>query len=103
MQEYAELYYLAKSKNLTKPLNKNRMDQTVVEWLEEQIYLYGINPHQSLFEQAKEMEKAEKIKAQIYICDRIRYWKDNQINSVENLQINLEKQLKELLLTFKLK
>jgi tagatose-1,6-bisphosphate aldolase non-catalytic subunit AgaZ/GatZ len=49
------------------------------------------------------MEKAEKIKAQIYICDRIRYWKDNQINSVENLQINLEKQLKELLLTFKSK
>lgn len=76
---------------------------TAVEWLVKTLELdtrfNGIMTN--VIEQAKEMEKAEKIKAQIYICDRIRYWKDNQINSVENLQINLEKQLKELLLTFK--
>jgi hypothetical protein len=82
------------------------MKQTAVEWFNEKINKLNVGTDArvfiaKLFEQAKEMEKAEKIKAQIYICDRIRYWKDNQINSVENLQINLEKQLKELLLTFK--
>jgi MFS superfamily sulfate permease-like transporter len=75
---------------------------TAVEWLEDEIQSdMTFMEVLGLIRQAKEMEKAEKIKAQIYICDRIRYWKDNQINSVENLQINLEKQLKELLLTFK--
>jgi MFS superfamily sulfate permease-like transporter len=77
---------------------------TAVEWLEDEIQSdMTFMEVLGLIRQAKEMEKAEKIKAQIYICDRIRYWKDNQINSVENLQINLEKQLKELLLTFKSK
>lgn len=76
--------------------------KTAVEWLEDEIQSdMTFMEVLGLIRQAKEMEKAEKIKAQIYICDRIRYWKDNQINSVENLQINLEKQLKELLLTFK--
>jgi len=78
--------------------------KSAVEWLADELTLpeYGDNPQwvQDAIEQAKQMEKAEKIKAQIYICDRIRYWKDNQINSVENLQINLEKQLEELV-TFK--
>jgi MFS superfamily sulfate permease-like transporter len=75
---------------------------TAVEWLEDEIQSdMTFMEVLGLIRQAKAMEKAEKIKAQIYICDRIRYWKDNQINSVENLQINLEKQLKELLLTFK--
>jgi MFS superfamily sulfate permease-like transporter len=69
---------------------------TAVEWLEDEIQSdMTFMEVLGLIRQAKEMEKAEKIKAQIYICDRIRYWKDNQINSVENLQINLEKQLKE--------
>ena len=78
--------------------------KTAVEFLEEKIFQeFKVPISNEVYEQAKEMEKAEKIKAQIYICDRIRYWKDNQINSVENLQINLEKQLKELLLTFKSK
>ena len=77
---------------------------TAVEWLEDEIQSdMTFMEVLGLIRQAKEMEKAEKIKAQIYICDRIRYWKDNQINSVENLQINLEKQLNELLLTFKSK
>jgi hypothetical protein len=40
---------------------ENKKQLTAVEWLEEQIYLYGINPHQSLFEQAKEMEKQNTI------------------------------------------
>ena len=76
---------------------------TVVQWLEEKLIGHldiSERYKKELFEQAKKMEAAEKIKAQIYICDRIRYWKDNQINSVENLQINLEKQLEELV-TFK--
>jgi MFS superfamily sulfate permease-like transporter len=69
---------------------------TAVEWLEDEIQSdMTFMEVLGLIRQAKEMEKAEKIKAQIYICDRIRYWKDNQINSVENLQINLEKQLKQ--------
>ena len=68
---------------------------TAVEWLEDEIQSdMTFMEVLGLIRQAKEMEKAEKIKAQIYICDRIRYWKDNQINSVENLQINLEKELK---------
>ena len=72
------------------------MKQTAVEWLEDEIQSdMTFMEVLGLIRQAKEMEKAEKIKAQIYICDRIRYWKDNQINSVENLQINLEKQLKQ--------
>ena len=76
------------------------MKQTAVDFLVEEFKekLMGNNlPEwvENIIQQAKAMEKAEKIKAQIYICDRIRYWKDNQINSVENLQINLEKQLKE--------
>lgn len=76
--------------------------KTAVEWLANDLKQnHGIDlTLYSEFEQAKKMEAAEKIKAQIYICDRIRYWKDNQINSVENLQINLEKQLEELV-TFK--
>jgi hypothetical protein len=37
------------------------MKKTAVEWLEEQINPYGVSVHQSLFKQAKEMEK-EQIK-----------------------------------------
>jgi len=39
------------------------MKQTAVEWLLEQINPYGVSVHQSLFEQAKEMEKEQIIKA----------------------------------------
>jgi hypothetical protein len=35
--------------------------QTAVEWLVEQINPYGVSVHQDLFEQAKEMEKEQKI------------------------------------------
>jgi hypothetical protein len=35
--------------------------KTAVEWLVEQINPYGVSVHQDLFEQAKEMEKEQKI------------------------------------------
>jgi hypothetical protein len=36
------------------------MKQTAVEWLEQQLNPYGISPHKTLFEQAKEMENQQK-------------------------------------------
>lgn len=38
---------------------KTEKQLTAVEWLEEQINPYGVSVHQSLFEQAKEMEKEQ--------------------------------------------
>jgi len=52
---------------ITKPLNQNKMKQTAVEWLEERINI-GLTYEQEvlfegLFEQAKELEKQQIIKA----------------------------------------
>ena len=39
------------------------MKQTAVEFLEEQLNPYGISPHKTVFEQAKEMEKQQIVTA----------------------------------------
>jgi len=39
------------------------MEQTAVEWLFEKINPYGLSVHESLFEQAKEMERQQIIDA----------------------------------------
>lgn len=38
---------------------------TSIEWLESKMYVYGINPHAELFEEAKSMEKQQIVAA----CD----------------------------------
>jgi hypothetical protein len=59
--------------------------KTAVEWLEEQIYLYGINPHQSLFEQAKEMEKEQMIEFAKYASN----WQAEKTYSGEEEPLNM--------------
>jgi hypothetical protein len=48
--------------------------QTAVEFLEEHLNPYGISPHKTLFEQAKEMEKEQIKKA----------WADGNYNTDSN-------------------
>ena len=48
---------------MTKPLNKNKMKQTAVEWLVEQICGDHTSEWQEQIDQAKEMEKEQIIDA----------------------------------------
>ena len=48
---------------MTKPLNKNKMKQTAVEWLVEQICGDHTSEWQEQIDQAKEMEKEQIIEA----------------------------------------
>jgi hypothetical protein len=40
-------------------MNDNNKPLTAIEWLESQLYFYGLNPNIELFKQAKEMEKQQ--------------------------------------------
>jgi hypothetical protein len=83
------------------------MKQTAVEWLVEQLKENGVSFWQEeieMIEEAKEMEKAEKIKTQIDILKlahlRLSIEGIDKANDTMVFTINeLEKQLKEL--TFK--
>jgi hypothetical protein len=80
------------------------MKQTAVEWLEEQMKTWGDLPRwkrDEIIQQAKEMEKAEKIKAQIDVLRlthlRLSVEGIDKADGVMIFTINeLEQQLKEL-------
>jgi hypothetical protein len=80
------------------------MKQTAVEWLEEQMKTWGDLPRwkrDEIVQQAKEMEKAEKIKAQIDVLKlahlRLSVEGIDKADDVMIFTINeLEQQLKEL-------
>jgi hypothetical protein len=46
-------------------MNNNNKPLTAIEWLEGQLYFYGINPNVELFKQAKSMEKQQFLDAHI--------------------------------------
>ena len=77
------------------------MKQTAVEWLIEQYFMSEGFLKAPIFEQAKEMEKAEKIKAQIDVLKlahlRLSVEGIDKADDVMIFTINeLEQQLKEL-------
>ena len=75
------------------------MKQTVVQFLEEKLIGHldiSERYKKELFEQAEEMEKVEKIKAQIEILENLR----PSVYGIEEKYKDLKKQLKELI-TFK--
>lgn len=46
-------------------MNDNNKPITAIEWLENQLYFYGLNPNVELFELAKQMECIQLLNAHI--------------------------------------
>jgi hypothetical protein len=46
-------------------MNDNNKPLTAIEWLESQLYIYGLNPNIELFVRAKQMEKQQLLNAHI--------------------------------------
>ena len=57
------MHYLMEHLNNTtkKPLNQNKMKQTAVDWLVDKLEIFATEEEMNVIEQAKEMEKEQKI------------------------------------------